>query len=397
MTKRPFLLAALATLAATGASAQTSPWYVGVAQAITRDSNVLRVADGVAATGSTVSTTTLLGGLDQPIGRQRVFGTASVQHNRYSGVDGLDNTGYALRGGLDWSTAERVSGALSANLNRSLYRGTPGDAPATAGANIENSRVLDGVVRVGVTTPLTLEAGLNHRTLDYSAAAYATREFSQDTARVAARYRLGGALTLGVGLRHGRGDYPGLADTFKRNDLDFTASWQASGASTLNARLSASRARHTAATYLDLDGLTGALNWVWKPTGKMTVNTDLVRDDGSNALLYLTAPNNTLLVNQGDYSRVTNRLATRLAYQATAKITVNAGLGLAERSLRQQTGVTVNDSDRTLQASLGVQWAPIRALLLGCDASHEKRSGGGTLSQPYGVNTVGCSAQFVLQ
>lgn len=384
-------------LVATGAVAQTSPWYVGVAQAFTRDSNVLRVADGTPATSSTVSSTTLLGGLDQPIGRQRLFGTASVQHNRYSGVDGLDNTGYALRGGLDWSTADRVGGTLSANLNRSLYRGTPGDAPTTASANIETSKTFDAVARVGVTTPLTLEAGLNHRTLDYSAAAYAPREFSQNTARVAARYRLGGDLTLGVGLRHGRGDYPGLSDRYKRNDLDLTASWQASGASTLNARLSASRARHTVATNLDLDGVTGALNWVWKPTGKITMSTDLVRDDGSNALLYLTAPNNTLVVNQGDFSRVTNRLATRVAYQATAKITVNGGVGLAERSLRQQAVTTVNDSDRSLQANLGVQWAPQRALLLGCDAASEKRSGGGTLSQPYGVTTFGCSAQFVLQ
>ena len=66
-----------------GASAGPSdpnPYYIGVAQAFTRDSNVYRVPSGP---GDTYSSTSLFGGFIQPISRQRVYGRANVSENRY--------------------------------------------------------------------------------------------------------------------------------------------------------------------------------------------------------------------------------------------------------------------------------------------------------------------------
>jgi hypothetical protein len=395
-------LVTLALAAITGpVLAQTSPWYLGVAQAFTHDSNIRRVADGTPATGSTVSTTSLLAGLDQPIGRQRLFGTASVQMNRYSGASDLNNTGYGLKLGLDWSTAERVSGTLSLGMNQSLQLFTPGDVAAVVTKNIEKVNYFDGVVRVGVVTALTLEAGLNHRTLDYSLdlPPVAAREYTQDTIRLGARYRVSGALTVGAGLRHAEATYPrylpNVADKLRRDDLDFTVTWVPSGASTLNARISATHASHSVATTQDLSGLTGALTWNWRPTGKLALTTELQRDSGSDVNFENKFVQGALTdVLRTDISRITNRLQLKAAYDATAKIAVTAAAGYARRSLRTNA---IGDSDNSTNLALGVRWQPTRALQLSCDLSHEKRSAGGVLSLPYGVNTVGCAAQFIIQ
>src|SRR5450631_4768822 len=73
---------AFAQDAATGRSLapDPNPYYVGVSQGFTHDSNVFRIPSGPS---DNFSTTSLLGGFDQPISRQRIFGSGSVSLNRY--------------------------------------------------------------------------------------------------------------------------------------------------------------------------------------------------------------------------------------------------------------------------------------------------------------------------
>ena len=71
------LLALLAF--ACGAGAQTSPWYIGGAQTVTHESNLYRLADGadesvISTKADLISSTALLAGLDQPVGRAVAFG-----------------------------------------------------------------------------------------------------------------------------------------------------------------------------------------------------------------------------------------------------------------------------------------------------------------------------------
>ena len=89
-----------------------APYYLGVSQGFTHESNVFRSPNG---SSDTYSSTSLLGGFDQPIGRQRLFGTASVSANRYFKQSELDNTSYALNAGLDWETINKLSGNVNAS------------------------------------------------------------------------------------------------------------------------------------------------------------------------------------------------------------------------------------------------------------------------------------------
>jgi hypothetical protein len=121
----PTLLALLLAGLCPLAGAESNPWYLGVSQAFAYDSNLYRAdSDRDLNSGrnpglspltrsDTISTTSLVGGIDQPIGRQRVFGNATIGYNSYSNNDYLNSSSYSLTGGLDWSTVERFSGVVS--------------------------------------------------------------------------------------------------------------------------------------------------------------------------------------------------------------------------------------------------------------------------------------------
>ncbi|EHR70169.1 hypothetical protein (DUF2320) [Burkholderiales bacterium JOSHI_001] len=394
--------AAMALFAATAAHAENSPWYVGVSQGFTHSSNVRLVPDGQTpgAESATISATTLLGGLDQPFGRQRLTAAASLRQLAYSGHSDLNNLGYNLNAGLDWSTVERLSGRISVAADRQLNLST--ELPCGVGAagqkNLQSNTNLDALVRMGVVTALTLEASLGWREQNHSLGAYDCQDMRGNTLSLGARYRFSGALSAGAALRHATYDYPravGGANTTTSNYLDLTANWVASGASSLDARLSLGR--HTdLVRERDFSGATGALNWQWQPTGKIRVNTALQRDIGADSVNRVQAISiNQFAVVRADSSQLTTSLNSRVSYELTSKIALNASLGLAKRDLADVGAAP--GVDATNSFSLGATWAPTRSALIGCDFSREQRHSSYAPSLPYGVNTFGCYGQLVLQ
>ena len=124
------LLAPCLALACTAAMAQSSPYYIGVAQTLAHNSNLVALRDNQPvpaglSKSDTVSSTALVAGIDQPFGRQRLTGTANLSSNRYSRNSEFNSSGYALRLGLDWQTIERLSGRVSGRKNANRVPGTP--------------------------------------------------------------------------------------------------------------------------------------------------------------------------------------------------------------------------------------------------------------------------------
>jgi len=155
-----------------GGAADPNPYYIGISEALTHDSNVYRIPNGAA---DSYSSTSLFGGFDQPISRQRVFGRGSVTLNRYREQDLLDNTGYNFYGGVDWETVENLSGNLYASYNHSLA------APvAAAGVPVQQSQNIADVASVsararwGGPSLFTLQGSLDYASVGYSEPAYVT-------------------------------------------------------------------------------------------------------------------------------------------------------------------------------------------------------------------------------
>lgn len=388
-------LAMLGAFAADPALAQARPFYVGASQVFERDSNLFRSPDGT-KDDDVISTSSLLAGLNMPLSRQRLFVDGLLRHQRFFDNDQLDNTGYGLRAGVDWETIGNLSGTISYAMNQTLASFTDDSGPAvTTTDNNERNRQFLARARVGIASPLALEGTYTYRERDYSARSFDAAEFDQYAVSAGLLFRPSGALTLGVAGRATRGEFPRALgtpgafqdDEFDRNDLDLTAVWAVTGLSKFAARLSVSNEDHDLVKQRDFSGVTGALTWEYKPTGKLTFTTDLVRDTGTEASFNGFTFGETGAV--GNNAEISKSAQVRARYDVSAKIIVNALARYTKREL------VFADSDKTGRLSLGATYTPARGWLLGCDFAYEKR--GGQTANPYDANVVGCSAQLRLE
>jgi hypothetical protein len=413
MSLKPSALAVAVAAAAFGpqhAQAQESPWYLGIGQAFSRESNLFRAPSGAPETSDSFATTSLLGGLNLPLGRQRVFADAAVRFNKYQDNEQLDNTAHNLSTGLDWEALDKWSGRLAYVSNRTLNRFGSEEGPALTTKNLEHGEQASLTAQYGRAGLLAIEGGYTHRRLDYSAPEYAFLEFQQDTVHVGLLYRPSGLLTLGVAYRNTDGRYPFaiqpvtgvfLPDDFTRNDVDFTAAWVATGQSTVRARISYTKEEHDAIVSRDVSGATGAISWDYKPTGKLGFLTELIRDTGAQSSFNRLALEGTSSV--GNNSQKSTTLLGQMTYAATEKIGFELGGRYVQRDLVNTAGLTTGaasteaGSDKFTRARLAVNYEALRSLTFGCAYEYEKRSSSTTLTYSYDANVVSCFGQLRTQ
>jgi hypothetical protein len=404
----------LLALQACAAAAQTSPYYLGASQTLQRESNLLRLSTAQQAPegysqADTVSSTALLAGVDQTIGRQHVYANLALRNNRYSKNGLFNNTGYSAVAGLDWQTIARLSGSLSASANRSLQRFSTEEIGFQNQRNLESVETLNASANLGLVTQYSLELTAGHRQVSNSLQdpGVQSRRFMQDNAALGLRWRPSSAASLGVALGSTQGRYPRFrtnaageyeADRFRRNDVEFSAALKPSGISTLDARISSGRTRYDLNQQRNFGGVTGSLAWGWQPTGKLRTSTSYTRETGQES--YLTTVFNTPATS--DYSRVTSTARVQFYYDFSAKVALNSGLAYYDRAIVRTIDNPIERQDasgRELSTvfTLGARWVPTRWALLGCDYSHEGRRGKGELTSDLRASSFGCYGQITLQ
>ena len=412
----PFWAGALMTLLSPVAQAQRQPYYLGVSQSLGHESNLYRVGDQQVlpaglSRSDMVSSTALFGGIDQGIGRQRLYGSASLRANRFQSNSGLNNEGYGLNLALDWATLAHLSGtvSLAASQNLTKFNEINNTGAVETQRNIEHNQQIDARLRLGVVTRYTAEANLGLHQRRYSTPSYARYEQDQTSGSLGLSYQPSNLLALGAAIRLTRVDFPRFrdlgaagfeADRLHRSDLDFTASWQPSGNSSVNARLSPTRSNYDRNTESDFSGLTGSASWVWRATGKLRFSSLLSRDTGQS---YDALNQGILNTGTVGYSRTTTALKLSGDYDYSAKIALSTFITQAQRDLGRsfnQGGSTIVErgSDNSTTLGLGAKWSPTRSLQLGCDISaDQRRSNNPVLSTTLSANSLSCFGQFVLQ
>lgn len=398
----------LGALAAGSAIAEANPYYIGASQGFSRESNLFRVARGVAETSDTYSTTSLLAGLDQPIGRQRLYADLAARYVKFGDNDQLDHTGYGASVGLDWETIERLSGKIGYTTNRALAPYGLDEGPVITTKNMATTQEFVMSAQLGLASLLSLQAAAKHRELDYSAVEYNYLQLKQDSLEAGILFRPSGVSTLGAAVRHTRGKYPFAIqptpgsfepDKFTRNDLDLTATWVPTGLSTLRARVSYTKETHDVVGSRDLSGVTGALGWDFKPTAKLSFTTEVSRDTGAESAFSMIGGGSQ----SGSSSYLSSIFNLRALYEVTAKINLEAGARYVERELVKTFGLpsgaqsTNEGSDRTSQLRLGVSYAPIRSVLVACSGGRERRTSSSAVSYSYDADVANCYVQFKLQ
>jgi hypothetical protein len=381
------------------AAAQSSPWYVGLNQRFEHQNNVFQTATGQIS--DTVSTTSLVGGLDQPIGRQRLFGTASLGTVRFQNRAQLNYDAYNGQLGVNWETAGNLSGTVALDASQSLADFTPIALPGVTSNNTTNTVGGRVTARMGVVTRMTVEVGAATRRTRYDNPLYQIRDVDIDEVFGGVRYRPAGSLVLGIGLRATRGEYPKFrnpapgrytSEGFDRNNVDLSAEWPLSGASAIDARLSFGKDKYDTVTARNFSGVTGALTWRWQPTGRTAMTTSFTRRSGDDATV-------NFLPGQLPYAtsatRESNALAVAVDYDLTGKIKARAGLSATEQTA---VDLLLGTSSREFltAATLGFAWEATRAIRAGCDVAQRSRSTRAGVPG-YDATTFGCFGEFVLR
>lgn len=404
----PLALAAGLAIGSSSAFAQASPWYIGVSQGFTHQSNVFKEGDA-SAVSDTVYSTGVLGGLNLELGRQRLYADFTANANRYQDNELLNNNSYSLLTGLDWQTVEHLSGSVRLIGRRNLgdygvsTLSAYGLPPGTRVRNVETIRQGSVSARFGVASQLGIEGGVDDRSVKYSFTS--DRDTTSQAAHLGVRWGTpGSVLTLRLSGRGTKGESPnyrplldplfpelgfGLLepDEYDRKDIDLNIVWLPTGLSTVKARISATREDHTAPTRADFSGLTGEVNWEYRPSDKLSLVTSLIRDTGDQTTFSRILPTDPVqsLV---DSNRINTVVGVDLTYALTAKIALSGGL----RHTRGDTAVVGGRTyeSTTNQMNLGAHYQVLRTVSLNCNLARESRRG-------YSTNTAGCAAQFVLR
>lgn len=394
---------------ATAAQAQTddsTPFYAGGSLGLNHVSNVFRQA--TAKNADTIVSTGLLAGIDQRFGRQHLTLDGSLQDNRYRNLRELNNQSYSLRGGLAWQTVGDLSGNFSATSSRSLadFNIGGGVDPNFFKKNTERNDEYAAVVRLGMQSRYSLEAGWSHRRRNFSAAEYDRFVYNQDTGSLGIYAMPGGNLRLGLVGRHTKGQYPRYpifsklfpnlpnspvvqtgvaADDFTRDDADLTANWTPGGNTTLNARLSRSRVKHTLEGINSFSGTTGAIGGTWRPTGKIQLSAQYARDTGQETISRVNDVNRLYTAWQfsGSYA-LTGKLSISSSYiRNRSRRAADASLALTE----------AHDNDQAY--GLALRWAFSRSLSMSCQVNHSSRDST-TAIYTFSANSYGCTGQALV-
>lgn len=391
---------ALGIVATPGVQAQeqgSSPYYLGASQAFTRDSNILRRETAVS---DTIASTGLRAGIDQNFGRQHALVGLEVKRNLYNTNSQYNNTEFGANGRLDWSTIGNLSGTLSANADRSLYRST---SITTTERNLQTNRGMALQAVLGTVTRWSLDGSLSTNRSTYSAQSASGLDLRQNMGGLGIRFRPNDALSLRTGVRRTKGSYINGSNDFTRDDIDFDSYVDLSGVSSLNTRLSFTRTDYDLSR--DFRGWTGSVGWNWRPTGKLQFSLTAMRDNSVGSVNQFAQLTNNFA---GD-TRLTNSLALQTAYELTSKIALNGSLSYARRTLDNSflSGNNINNAtlgsgkDRTKIANVSFRYMPLRNLELGCGFAWEDRNvtaeGTSTISFPYTARTYTCSGQVFLR
>ena len=388
-----------------------NPYYIGVGQGFTHDSNVYRIPSGPA---DWYSSTTVFGGFDQPISRQRMFGRAAVSLNRYFDEQPLNNTSYGFELGADLATIENISGSLDASVNRTLAAPTSGLNQPTAVSNLQTTQQANGRLRWGGPSLLTLEGSLGYAAIDYSDPRSVTSESNETTASIALYYRPGAFLRMGLAGRFDRTRTPkAIVDpvdgSFRSNNtdgnnLDLLVDYTPDAALTTNARLSYTRQTNSLLKLSDFSGFTGSLAINWQATAKTAVYFNAARDVGfqlSSSTQYIVVQSGTGLTLTPvavayQNNRVNDSIGLGATYGATAKVSASAGLHYLRSRLvaTVETGIGSGFEDITKAATASVNYAINRAWNANCTIAYETRDVTSLASYSYTANVIGCATQF---
>ncbi len=398
MNARTLSSVAAAVLAACALPAQAAgdddtPLWLKLSETVTHDSNYSRNASEQA---EVIYSTGVGLGLNKSYGRQNYTVSGRFNVDKHKNFKEQNNNNYDLNAGFvseiasNWAVA--LNGAASERLN-SVENNPLSNRLAK---NVATSRSAGLNVQYGVAGRWSLLGSLGMARNSYSLESYNYQDREQGSGGLRLVYNTSDLLSFGVGVSAANSEYPnqivaGVPEEIKQRSIDFSTNWQVTGFSRLDAILSYAKNKYKSDSNADFKGVTGRLNWDYKPTGLTTYSLSAARstnNDGSgtglrNNLSGLAVFTDTGIID-GRYidtniNSVTTSVDGRVRWTPTAKLGFTLGLGWDQYDVTTSRNVAVfgrtgkTSSDYTV-VSLSSEYNFSRAIAVGCSIQQYKQS-----------------------
>ena len=391
ITLLPFVLLTFNALPVQADELDTLQFRVG--ENIVHESNVFRLSDstdpqttiGNSNKSDTVAITNVGIKLNKSYSLQRVELDVSAEDHHYTRFSKLNFNALNYVAALRWSITPRLYGNVTGT--RRDYVDTVADVQNTGQLNRRSDRLNAADAEYEIAGPLRLVGGIFERSSTSSLPLTFEGSSRVHGAEAGLRYVLGSGTSAAYRYKNGRGDYPDrllsgqFAKSFKDREHEFRFSWEPTGKSTIQARVSQFSRFHDGLPTRDFSGVTGQVDASLAVTGKTSITTGLIRDLGS----YQT-PTTSYFVG--------NRFFVTPVWKPTEKTAVRLRYDYGVRDFKGTSGFSgTSRRDTTNIASLALEWQPIRALKLIAFAQQENRK-----SSDFGFNyknaSIGISGIF---
>jgi len=345
--------------------------YVGYS--LVYDDNVLGVADGANTTGEKLSDTArhAEAGIifNKRISQQVLSGHANLDHITYGHFGQLDNNAKDILANWNWHVGNHVDGNLGVSYIQAL---TPFVNFHSDELNLRTQRreFFDGAWRLHPSW--RLRAGVSRDKLNYDLTSQQAGNRTEVASEVGLDYLASSGSTVGVQLRHTRGDLPNpqLIDTvlvdnsYDQNELKAKVSWLLTGKTQLQFLGGYVQRKHDFFPARDFSGVNARVQASWNATAKLNVTAGIWREIG--ALDDLTA---SYTLNQGIGVGSTYDMTSKIRFEGQLKHESSDYSGTVALPSLQ----LADRKDTFDTASVKMIYRPTTHLQLATTAYHKKR------------------------
>lgn len=388
----PRVLAIVAALASFPATAEISDTIHPFASlSYSYDDNLFRLPDAVPGDNSPRSDTSkqLVAGvaLERPIGRQRITADARVSKVSFSRFNQIDYNGKNADVTWFWQFGNHWNGTAGLTYAQTL---TPFSDFHSSQRNLRTQRSEFADANWQFHPSWRVHGRVAQTKFDYELASQKFLDRKEDNSELGFDYLVPSGSTVGLVARHIKGDYPNqlafgpviVNDSYTQDELKLKVFWLLTPLTQLEFQGGRAKRSHGSSSLRDASGTNGRLNVNWAPSQLLHVTGSAWREfapyEGSGAAYSL---------NKGS--------SVAVSWSPIEKIRIDSKLQYIKRdfSLALFNGAQgFQDSNRN--ASLGVNYALRKYLVLDFTLLHDSRKVGQNFSGSYRGNGASISANL---
>ena len=361
-----------------------------VGGSVAHDSNLFRVSDVSASPQSETIGTAYVGlRFDKPYAQQRFQLGATVTEYHYDRFSYLNFTALDYRAAWLWHLTPRVSGSLRASRTETP---TQFQDQMSVQSNVRTTESygvdVDGLIAGG----WHILAGLDHASSKGENTVVQNQpNYRQNSVDAGVKYLFRSGSHIAVLARRNEGDQDDRfqnnvvvpsTDDYAQDDTEVRGTWLINAKSTLTGRVTYLDRRYDQAPLRNYSGTAGAIGYDWRPTSKVNLRFSATRDIApwqSSTSAY----------------RTSNTFSLKPTWQATAKISVSAGLLRRYDDYPSAVAGVPDRKDTTDYAALSAEWTPLRSLSISASVFRLVRSSNDPLGEySTTVSKIGAALTF---